>query len=156
MRSFVFHHQYAYNVQKLKYGNLWSDRETSILVKTFAFLYKVDLFFYPILITLSNLHCDNSNLRASLICVVHYGSFPTRMALINISDAFFNLMRCRSYFLVLYVYVGVGRSSERLESAKKVLARDADKDHRGEQGLGHQEVERTRVQLSPGGNKKVP
>ena len=42
------------------------------------------------------------------------------MALINISDAFFNLMRCKSYFL-LYVYVGVGRSSERLESAKKFL-----------------------------------
>ena len=78
------------------------------------------------------------------------------MALINISDAFFNLMRCKIYFLVLYVYVGVGRSSERLESAKKVLARDADKDHRGEQGPGHQEVGRTRVQLSPGGNKKVP
>ena len=77
------------------------------------------------------------------------------MALINISDAFFNLMRCKSYFL-LYVYVGVGRSSERLESAKKVLARDADKDHRGEQGPGHQEVGGTRVQLSPGGNKKVP
>ena len=76
------------------------------------------------------------------------------MALINISDAFFNLMRCKSYFLVLYV--GVGRSSERLESAKKVLARDADKDHRGEQGPGHQEVEGTRVQLSPGGNKKFP
>ena len=78
------------------------------------------------------------------------------MALINISDAFFNLMRCKSYFLVLYVYVGVGRSSERLESAKKVLARDADKDHRREQGAGHQEVEGTRVQLSPGGNKKFP
>ena len=41
--------------------------------------------------------------------------------MINISDAFFNLMRCKSYFLVLYVYVGVGRSSERLESAKKFL-----------------------------------
>ena len=76
------------------------------------------------------------------------------MALINISDAFFNLMRCKSYFLVLYV--GVGRSSERFESAKKVLARDADKDHSGEQGPGHQEVRVTRVQLSPGGNKKVP
>ena len=78
------------------------------------------------------------------------------MALINISDAFFNLMRCKIYFLVLYVYVGVGRSSERLKSAKKVLARDADKDQRREQGAGHQEVGVTRVQLSPGGNKKVP
>ena len=39
--------------------------------------------------------------------------------MINISNAFFNLMRCKSYFLVLYV--GVGRSSERLESAKKFL-----------------------------------
>ena len=60
------------------------------------------------------------------------------MALINISDAF-QLDEMQKLFPAVRVR-GRGKIFWKVGERKKVLARDADKDHRGEQGPGHQEV----------------
>ena len=94
--------------------------------------------------------------RVSLRRALLYGYFSSRMALINISDAFFNLMRCKSYFLVLYVGVGTGKIFWKVGERKKSSCQ---RRRQGSQRRTRTRTSRgrgTRVQLSPGGNKKFP